>query len=202
MDLEAEFARVAAAYGAPQETVQRWWEELAARYGEPGRHYHTLAHVAEMLALLAHESETLLAAVWFHDAVYAADAAEERSALIARGALEELSFPAEEIGIVQTLILATKTHDPASVAPRYHCFLDADLAIFGSDRARYRQYVDQVRQEYVDVPDEVFTAGRAAILRRLIERPRIYSTDHFVARFEDRARANVEWELSGWSPSR
>lgn len=51
-----------------------WWRRLRDRYTQPSRHYHTLAHVSAVLAMLdALEPEqpvlTALAA-FFHDAVY------------------------------------------------------------------------------------------------------------------------------------
>ncbi len=98
------------------------------------------------------------------------------------------------------LILATKSHQ--HVAPEYRAFLDADLAILGSDRDRYRRYVAQVRAEYAHIPEPLFRGGRAAILDGFLARPRIYETDEFHARFEQQARENIAWELSGSFPSR
>jgi len=196
MDLRAHFLRLAASHGAGPATAQRWWDELEARYSGPDRHYHTLEHIGEMLALLPHADETLLAAVWFHDAVYGGRANEEESAALARTALTELGFSSPSIDAVEAMILATKSHDPASVPPGTHAFLDADLAILGSDRERYRRYIEQVRQEYAHVPEAFFRGARAAILDGFLARPRIYATDEFFTRFEEKARENIRWELS------
>lgn len=182
--------------------AERWWRELASRYGEEHRHYHTLRHLEEMLDLLPHADETVLAAVWFHDAVYGGSSNEEQSAILARQALTELLFPPEMIGMVERLILATRTHDPSQVDPRFHPFLDADLAILGSAPERYREYTEQVRREYEHVPEALFRGARAAILDRLLERPRIYASDEFFARFERHARENIARELSGLSRTR
>ena len=88
--------------------------------------------------LLPHADETVLAAVWFHDAVYDGQANEERSAALARRALTELGFSASSIADVETLILATKTHAEDGLPENACEFLDADLAILGSDPDRYR----------------------------------------------------------------
>lgn len=196
------FLPFALTHSAPSADAERWWSDLAARYGEAHRHYHTLRHIGEMLDVLPHADETVLAAVWFHDAVYGGSANEEQSAMLARQALTELRFPADVIVTVEMLILATKTHDPAQVDPRFHAFLDADLAILGSAPERYREYSEQVRREYEHVPDAIFRGARAAILDRFLARPRIYASDEFRARFEQQARDNIVWELSGWSPNR
>lgn len=179
----------------PRDVAERWLRDLEARYSEPHRHYHTLAHVEHMLELLPHADETVVAAVWFHDAIYDGNANEERSAVLAREALEELGFAEEKIVLVERMVLATKKHEPADLPESGLAFLDADLAILGSDRPRYDEYVRQVRQEYAHVPDDLFRTGRNAILRRFLERPRLYFTDEFSARFEEKARENIESEL-------
>mmetsp|Transcript_32398 Transcript_32398/g.80337 ORF Transcript_32398/g.80337 Transcript_32398/m.80337 type:complete len:113 (-) Transcript_32398:264-602(-) len=57
--------------------AERWWRELSDRYSEPGRYYHTLDHLRELLVLSdAHareieERDALELAIWFHDIVYA-----------------------------------------------------------------------------------------------------------------------------------
>ena len=69
--------------------------ELEAAYEEPQRHYHTLEHLGECLALFerhrthAERPAEVELALWFHDAVYAIGRAdnEARSAEWARRAL-------------------------------------------------------------------------------------------------------------------
>jgi Uncharacterized protein conserved in bacteria len=189
-----DFARAAGA--APSEVAERWWRVVELRYSEPHRHYHTLAHIEHLLELLPHADETVLAAVWFHDAIYDGPQNEERSAALARSALTELNFSAESIALVERMILATKTHDADALPEAALAFLDADLAILGSDDDRYREYVAQVRQEYAQYPDDAFRAGRNAILRAFLERPRIYFTEEFRTRFEAKARENLAREIA------
>ncbi|HYR27246.1 MAG TPA: metal-dependent phosphohydrolase [Thermoanaerobaculia bacterium] len=187
------FLAPALTHGASPETADRWWRELEAHYSEPHRHYHTLRHIEEMLDLLPHADETVLMAVWFHDAIYGGKQNEERSAELARTALAELRFPSSET--VEQLILATKTHEPSQVAPRFHAFLDADLAILGSAPARYDEYAAQIRREYAHIPSILFRSGRASVLRAFLQRPAIYATEEFRARFEKQARENMQREL-------
>jgi predicted metal-dependent HD superfamily phosphohydrolase len=196
MDLRVHFLSFAAAHGADEITAERWWRDVSARYGEPHRSYHTLAHITDLAALLPHVSETVRAAVWFHDAVYGGGSDEHRSAVLARDALTDLSWPPDAITEVERMIVATIGHDPSRLPPEHHPFLDADLAILGSPIARYGQYVDQIRKEYAHVPEPTFRAGRASMLRTFLTRPRIYVTAEFFARFEAQARLNMRWELS------
>jgi predicted metal-dependent HD superfamily phosphohydrolase len=194
--MHQRFLQFARTHGAEAGAAERWWREVAARYSEPHRRYHTLRHIEEMLDLLPHADETVLAAVWFHDAIYGGGRNEERSAELARAALTELRFPEESIATVEHLILATKTHDPSPVAPRFHEFLDADLAILGSAPARYDEYAREIREEYAHVPEPMFRAGRAAVLRSFLARPSIFASEEFRQRLEKQARANIERELA------
>jgi len=196
MILRDRFLAMALSRGAPQDAGERWWREVERRYSETHRHYHTLAHVGHMLELLPDADEAVLAAVWFHDAIYDGVQNEERSAVLAREALTELGFDESSIVRTEELILATKSHSPSTTAQE---FLDADLAILGSDPGRYRGYVAQVRKEYAHVPEPQFRAARKQILQSFLDRPRIYLTDAFYERFERQARENMQQEVAGLS---
>ena len=49
-----------------------------------------------------------------------------------------------------------------------------------------------MRREYAWVPDVQFRAGRSARLRLFLERPAIYATEFFRAKYEAAARSNLE----------
>ena len=196
MNLRDRFLAMALSRHAPQDAGERWWREVERRYSETHRHYHTLTHVGHMLELLPDADEAVLAAVWFHDAIYDGVQNEERSAVLAREALTELGFDESSIVRTEELILATKSHSPSATAQE---FLDADLAILGSDPGRYRGYVAQVRKEYAHVPEPQFRVARNQILQSFLDRPRIYLTDAFYERFERQARENMQQEVAGLS---
>ncbi|MBK3534429.1 hypothetical protein JHN48_33635, partial [Streptomyces sp. MBT72] len=59
----------------------------------------------------------------------------------------------------------------------------------------YAAYAAQVREEYGFVPDEAFRAGRAAVLRQLLDLPRLFRTSYGAAEWEARARHNLATEL-------
>lgn len=181
----------------PTAGAERWLRDLETRYSEPHRRYHTRTHIEHMLELLPHADETVVAAVWFHDAIYDGNQNEERSAALAARALGELGFTQEKIALVEKMIVATKRHERGDLPESALAFLDADLAILGSERESYDEYVRQVRQEYAHVPDAEFREGRNAILRAFLARERLYFTEEFHRRFEGRARDNLERELGG-----
>lgn len=178
-------------------------EELVARWSEPHRVYHGPGHlraILDRLDLLAHRGEPVSDAVrlaaWFHDAVHRGETPvdEEASADLAVELLEPVvgSTPSAEVA---RLVRLTAAHDPAAddVAGRLLC--DADLGVLGGGPEDYRTYAEQVREEYRHVPEEDFRRGRAAVLRRLIDRPRIFRTATAVSLWEDLARANLRAEL-------
>ena len=68
---------------------------------------------------------------------------------------------------------------------------DVDLSILGQPPEGFDAYERAIRQEYRDVPDEGFRAARLGVLTRLLDRPRIYLTLPFRARYETRARENL-----------
>lgn len=194
-ELEASWLSLAVAHRGQVARAAFWWRELFSLYMEPHRRYHNLAHVREVLALVSDEAS--IAAAWFHDAVYDPAAAdnEDSSARLAASVLRELQFPVPTIDLVARMIRATAAHQRNDLPQQSLRFLDADLAILGSDRERYAAYVRAVRDEYAAQSDSTFRRGRRAVVQRLLARPRIYFTDAMFDRFEEQARANLKWEL-------
>ncbi|GAA2907286.1 hypothetical protein GCM10010517_73630 [Streptosporangium fragile] len=173
--------------------------ELIARYAEPHRRYHTTAHLRAVLshvdALAGHADNPDLVrlAAWFHDAVYDPQRSdnEERSARLAERALPEMGLSPADVATVARLVRLTVTHDPAPGDADGAVLSDADLAILGAPPEIYAAYAAAVREEYGFVPDDAFRAGRAAVLRSLLELPTIFH----VADLETAARANIHREL-------
>lgn len=181
-----------------------WYERLARAYAEPHRHYHNQQHIAECLAEfdqarhLAKQPTAVELALWFHDAVYDPKAAdnEERSAALARQCLGEYGIPGPLAENVAGLILVTKHHEPGADVDA-GVTMDVDLSILGREEKRFGEYEEQVRREYAWVPAAAFAAKRAEILERFLARERIFTTDWFRARYEQRARWNLEASISG-----
>lgn len=181
--------------------------DLARRYQEPGRHYHTLRHIAEVSAalrvLIAAErrapGEATIAAcvlaVYFHDAVLDPRAVgnEQRSAELAVAVLDRLGCPASVGPAVARIILATATHQ--SVARDEALVNDADLRVLARRPATYDGYVRRVRREYGWLDEEQWRRGRAQVLRGLLTGP-LYATPLARHDWEPMARLNLGRELA------
>lgn len=180
------------------------FEQLVVRYSEPHRKYHSLQHLGECIAALepalhlaAHPAEVEVA-LWFHDAIYETRRSdnEARSAAWARTALIESQVSREAAERVHALIMATR-HAALPFMPDEQLLVDVDLSILGAAEPRFAEYERQIREEYAFVPGWLFKRKRHAILRGFLERPCIYSTPHFHAALEQRARENLSRALSG-----
>ncbi|MGP3965399.1 HD domain-containing protein [Nonomuraea sp. 3N208] len=205
------------AAGRGREVLARRWDELVggsaasralgaeliARWAEPHRRYHDLAHLTAVLDAvdrLADEAEDPAAvrlAAWFHDAVYDGRPGwdEERSAQLAQSRLPRCGVPAARVAEAARLIRLTAAHDTLADGDANGAVLcDADLAVLG--RPGYEAYAAAIRQEYAHVPDDLFRKGRAEVLRRLLATPRLYRTARAADLWEERARANMTAELA------
>jgi predicted metal-dependent HD superfamily phosphohydrolase len=180
--------------------VDSTFADLAARYGETGRHYHTLEHIRAVLAriddLWPDAPPALRFAAWLHDVVYDSRASdnEERSADYARAILPALGVPPDVVEETARLILLTRSHeaDPDDRAGR--TLLDADLAVLAGDGPTYDAYAAAIRLEYAWVPESDYRAGRRRVLERFLVRPRIFLTME-MAEAEPRARDNLRREI-------
>lgn len=198
-----------APFGAPPAAIDAAFADVAARYSEARRSYHTLEHVDRVLRAagdlhdVASDPIAVELAVWLHDVVYDARAGdnEDRSAAYARDVLPPLGVPAETADRVGALILATATQEAPDGDHDAAVLLDADLAILGAHPDLYDEYRMAVRDEFSWLPEPEFRAGRAALLRRLLERDRIFLTGPMWSLREAQARRNMERELEELEPT-
>jgi len=177
--------------------------DLLARYAEPHRRYHDRRHLGEVLGALRQLTDgadvpvAVVCAAWLHDAVHdGRDDDEERSAELATRVLTGLGVAPDVVDEVARLVRMTLTHDPAPHDTSGALLSDADLAVLGASADRYDRYAADVRREYAHVDDDAFRAGRAAVLRSLLERPRLYVTDGGHRRWDAAARRNLRAEIS------
>lgn len=203
-------ALIAAGAGADAGERVAAFVDLARRYGEHGRHYHTLRHVAETTAafhlLVAADRAgaagidlpVCLLAIYFHDAVYDSRARdnESRSAELAAEVLGALGCPARVAAEVGRLVEATAGHRAQAVDEAF--VNDADLRVLARPAPSYDRYVRRVRLEYAWVGGDTWAAGRGAVLQHLLDGP-IYATAWAHRLWEPAARANLNRELSSLS---
>jgi predicted metal-dependent HD superfamily phosphohydrolase len=187
--------------GVEDAAAEAAFNELARRYAEPHRRYHTLDHIAQLLAVLdphlpgTTDPSALAFAAWLHDIVYDPRAAdnEERSAALAAELLD--GFPISPATMARTgeLILLTKTHSADDADGQL--LIDADLSILGAETAAYDRYAAAIREEYAWVPEPAYRTGRSAVLKSFLRRDAIFGTPALAARCEARARENLAREI-------
>lgn len=193
-----------ASYGVEAPKADLAFSELAAHYEEDGRHYHTLAHIqnvltaVEELHALARDMGAIKLAAWYHDVIYDPLAVdnEARSARFAGHSLAGLGLAEETIQTVCRLILATQTHQAEADDVDCQILLDADLATFGSDWGQQEEIAQAIRQEFAAVPDDLYRAGRRQVLEKFLQRDRLYLTEPMFAAHEENARQNIRQALA------
>jgi predicted metal-dependent HD superfamily phosphohydrolase len=182
--------------------ANEYWQEIEEKYTSPTRFYHTIDHLDFLYTQLLPVKQrvldwpAILFAIAWHDFEYDVmrDDNEERSAEIATKRLQKAGLLTEVIQSCADHILATQHH---KVAPENdtNLFTDADLAILGSISSTYKYYVDDIRKEYANFPEELFKTGRKNVLQYYIGMDFIFKTEHFREKFEKQARENIATEL-------
>lgn len=183
--------------------------DLYSRYSAAHRYYHNIVHVYKCLEEFNELKDAvnhlgfqvvgldhIECAVWYHDVVYSTtgSANEIASALIAAEHLSGLGMPEEFIEIVRRLITATELkHEPVDILERYT--KDIDLSIFGQKGKDYREYVARVRLEYGHFEDKEFREERLKIMKEFLEQDKIFHTEFFQEKYEEKARQNIMREI-------
>ncbi|MFD9698343.1 hypothetical protein [Lentzea sp. NPDC059081] len=177
--------------------------DLMERYAEPHRAYHNTFHVvcvvrdssalADAFAFTTEERAILALAACAHDVVYDSKPGDDERASAAWARDRLTGLDEAHIARVESLVLATITH--SSDDPLAHVLLDADLAILGSEPDHYDRYSAAVRQEYSQYDAPTWRAGRAKVLRTLLDREDLYVTEPARQLWDDTARANLAREL-------
>lgn len=167
-------------------------------YNEPRRHYHTLAHIEQCMAMfdqcssLVRNPDALELAVWFHDVIFEPGKSdnEARSADLylqfSDGAHDETTR-----GLVVRLIMAT-LHDGSSLEDsdaRY--MVDIDLSSFGLSWERFLEDSKNLRLENAHLSDAEYYRRKTSFQGCLMARERFYLSDYFAERLEAQARANL-----------
>jgi predicted metal-dependent HD superfamily phosphohydrolase len=206
--IRAALASCAAALRAPDEL----WLAVYQGYqqGAP-RHYHTFDHVVEVARRHGevardagwHRPREVSLALLFHDIVYQ-PGATDNEARSARQAIEAVDRWLDGAGLdsayIARLIELTARHGalaPGDVSDEEALFLDCDMAILGAAPDAYAAYEAGIAAEYGAVyAPALYRQGRKHFLERLLARERIYLSDYFHARLDERARANLRCALA------
>lgn len=197
------------------ESDQQELQRLYNAYSEPQRAYHTLQHLEECLQHLDNyqllhpnpndtnddvpDYALVEIALWYHDAIYQ-PIAQHNERNSAQWAIDFLSRSGANTTVceqVDSLIMAT-CHQQEHQQNEDHnqqLLVDIDLAILGTNRERFQEYEQQVREEYKGVRRFIYRKKRRAVLQSFLALPRIYNTQWFYAHFEQQARQNLVFSI-------
>lgn len=189
------------------EKVNNLWQDIAIRYNEAQRAYHSLQHIEQLFAQfkqikhVLNEPHIIALALFYHDVIYAPTRADNelKSAEYAVEALRPY-FSAAQCQYIYALIMMTANHKLAECSNAQKNFdsaylLDMDLSILGASWSEYEQYAQAVRQEYAHVSNIDYRDGRRAVLTGLLAHPKLYLTDYYYDRLEKQARQNIKREI-------
>lgn len=202
-DVKQTYFAVLGKYQQSRLLIQRCWDEVSRLYSDSSRHYHNLQHIAnfynELLkckAVIDNWDAVFLAMV-YHDVVYVASKQdnEAKSAALAIAHFTEMGLDTGFARQAKDLIIATASHK-ATGDQTTDLFIDADMSILGVPIEKYKQYVQQVYQEYAIIPD--FAAKRKRFLEKFVHTDRIFITSFFHKLYEDSARYNIHQEINNF----
>ncbi len=208
----SSFIRSARGAGAdvPEAQVRATGQALLDRWDQPGRHFHNLQHLAEVLGRVdelsqeTHDPDLVRLAAWYHGAVFDAKEKatyankggedETASALLAISDLMSLGVDEATALRVAHLVNALVRHAPDPQDFDCAVLCDADLAMLAAEPQRYKEYMRNVRDEYGHIPTADYIRARIAILTKLLSRRTLYSSP-LGAAWEEAARQNLDAEL-------
>ncbi|NOQ37190.1 MAG: N-methyl-D-aspartate receptor NMDAR2C subunit [Methylococcaceae bacterium] len=175
------------------------WSNLRNAYHESHRYYHTEQHIDECLQLfdtyhyLAKKPLEVEFALWFHDAVYNTEAAdnEDKSALWAKEILLHGGVKDTVITRIYNLILATAHQQQAPQTNDEKLLVDIDIAIFAASSERFAEYQQQIRKEYAWVSEHIYQQKRREVLNNFYNSPILYYCDEIRKQLEIQARLNL-----------
>ncbi|ARD41104.1 hypothetical protein [Actinomyces gaoshouyii] len=196
---------------ADPERLRAAGQALIERWSTSDRRFHNLKHVIDMLARVdeladeSHYPDVMRIAAWYHGCVFSAETKETyqrnggedevASAALAAKELAALGVPGATVDRVCALILNLKSHTLPANDMDASALNDADLGTLAVEPQLYKKYRMAVREEYAHIPDERYYEARLAIITRLLDRDRLFSSP-LGERWELPARQNLAAEKS------
>ena len=204
-----------------EETLIERWKELFIRlggrekeaeivvkpllnlYSPKHRSFHNTEHIEwclnefNQVRHLAENPDEVEFAIWYHDAIYnpGLEGNEEKSADLAQIMSNAIGLD-EEIGKrVYSLVLATK-HNGYYPSNDAKLLSDIDLISLGLDEYEFDKYSEEVRKEFSYVDYRKYLHGRISFAKTMLAKERIYQTDYFYKKYNQKARQNLERHLN------
>ena len=181
--------------------IRRLFHEVQAHYDESHRQYHTPNHIRHCLRELdqiprpLQDADAIELAIWFHDVIYDIGQPDnEAQSVVLFEQVSDGDLTKNIRDQVSRLIMATCHGDVLKNLDEQYT-ADIDLSSFGLPWEAFLDDSIRVRGELTHQTDAEFLAGHRKFVSFLLNRPRIYFTDHFHDRYEARARANIQRRL-------
>lgn len=201
MNLKEIYSDLLLNIGFSANEIQQNWLDLEKGYSKKSRYYHNLTHLKEMIESFEIYKDKLqnpaeiLFSIFYHDFVYSASQKnnELKSAEYALSILSENSILNKQL--VFDAICATQQHQQNAIED-INWLIDFDLKILAKDWEDYQIYFGQIRKEYRIYPDFLYKPGRAKALKHFLENEFIFQTNEFRNLYEEKARINIEKEIS------
>ena len=176
------------------------WETLDRLYTEPHRHSHDVSHLEHCLLELDPVREGLdrpdqvEMALWFHDAVHHSNQSdnEARSAELFSTMAEGVMIVASVATIADLITVTTHKDPPETEDQQYIC--DIDMSSFGAPWERFLQDSMNLKKEFLG-PVEDYYSRKRRFFESLLQRPRVFYTEHFYNRYGEKARRNIRRTL-------
>ncbi|URM36699.1 HD domain-containing protein [Flavobacterium anhuiense] len=201
MNLKEIYSELLSNIGFSANEIQQNWLDLEKAYSKKSRYYHNLTHLKEMVDSFEiykdklQKPDEILFSIFYHDFIYSASKKDNelKSAEYALSILSENSILNKQL--VFDAICATQQHQQNSIED-INWLIDFDLKILAKDWEDYQIYFDQIRKEYRIYPDFLYKPGRAKALKHFLENEFIFQTNEFRNLYEEKARINIEKEIS------
>lgn len=194
--LKKKFKTLCQNYTENKEIIELLWQNIESKYSNNNRYYHTLEHLEHIYKELEKVklNHILEFSIFYHDIIYDVKKInnEEQSAKLAINEIKKLNISEDIRTAVAQLILETNTHQATSEQNRL--FLDADLAILGSEPIKYKSYIQKIRKEYVVYTDSIYMKGRIKVIEMFLEQDKIYKSEYFYKLYEEKAKFNLSKE--------
>ena len=190
--------------------LKELWQDIAVRYNESQRAYHSLQHIQQLFAQFEqikhylNEPHIIALALFYHDVIYEPTRSDNelKSAEYAVDSLIPYLTP-EQCQHIYRLVMMTASHqidqiDELIEHGKYSdaaYLLDMDLSVLGVSWSEYQQYAQAVRQEYAHISNVDYRVGRISVLKGLLAHPTLYLTDYYHSQLENQARQNIEREI-------
>ena len=201
MNLQEIYSELLSNIGFSANDIQKNWTDLEKAYSRKSRHYHNLTHISAMMESFKTYRDKLdkpneiLFSIFYHDYVYKSSKKDNelKSAEFALSILpENISFDRQ---LVFDAICTTQQHQHNAIED-INWLIDFDLKILARDWEDYKIYFEQIRKEYSIYPDFLYKPGRAKALKHFLENEFIFQTEEFRGLYEEKARMNIEKEIS------